>query len=159
MNCPNCGSYQTFVINSRPTKEGFQIWRRRICENCQKRFTTHEIIDLSHLVVIKRSGKKERFSRIKLYSGILWATLGVKIPNRERVFDKITTGIEKEILSLKKKIITSAEIAKIVLKHLYQAHASVFLRFFSYHKNLQTKEEMKKELKKYLSDSKKLTMR
>lgn len=150
MICPNCNSYQTFVINSRPTKSGLQTWRRRKCENCKKRFTTHEIIDLSHLIVIKRSGKKERFSRVKLYSGILWATIGVKIKNREKVVDKITSGIEKEILLLKRKIIPTSEIGKIVLKHLYQAQVSVFLRFLSYHKNIQTEKQMKKELRSYL---------
>lgn len=150
MNCPHCGSSQTFVINSRPTKGEMQIWRRRRCQKCQKRFTTHEIIDLSHLIVIKKSGKKERFSRVKLFSGILWATMGVKVPNREKVVDKITAGVEKEILSLKRKAIHSEGIAQIVLKHLRLANASVFLRFLSYQKDLRTRQEMSRELGKWV---------
>jgi len=151
MKCPHCGSYQIFVINSRPTKGETQIWRRRQCETCGKRFTTHEIIDLSHLIVIKKSGHRERFSRIKLYSGILWATLGTKIPNREKVVDKITFDIEKEILGLKKKVIASEEVGSIVLKHLHRTNAALFLRFLSYHKDIQTKKELEKALKKYLT--------
>lgn len=150
MNCPNCGSNQTFVVNSRSTKEETMIWRRRKCEDCGKRFTTHETIDLSHLVVIKKSGKRERFSRVKLYSGILWSTHGVKLSDRERVVDKITSGIEQEILSLKRKVISTNEIAFIVLRHLSSTNISVFLRFLSYREQLRTKQELDRELKKYL---------
>jgi len=151
MNCPNCGSSQTFVVNSRSTKNEMQIWRRRLCVDCKQRFTTHETIDLSHLVVIKKSGKKERFSRVKLFSGIFWATHGVKLVNRQRTVDVITGGVEKEILGLKKKMVTSKEISEIVLRYLMKANVSVFLRFISYQKQLKTSRELKKEIQKYIN--------
>lgn len=150
MKCPNCGSSQTFVVNSRPAKEETQIWRRRECEDCKKKFTTHELIDLSHLIVIKKSGKRERFSRAKLYSGIFWSTHGVNIADKQKFVDKVTSGIEKEVLSLKKKVIYSNEIAEISLRYLSSTNISVFLRFLSYREQLRTKQELDRELKKYL---------
>jgi len=157
MRCPYCGSSQVFVINSRSTKEEMQIWRRRQCRQCNNRYTTHETIDLSHLVVIKKSLRKERFSRVKLYSGILWATIGVNLPNREQTINKITEGIEREILSLKRKVLTSQEIGDIVLKHLFSTAPAVFLRFLTYYKDLKNQGEIKRELGKYLDEEKKVS--
>lgn len=154
MKCPNCGSSQIFVVNSRSTKEETQIWRRRKCEHCGERFTTHETIDLSHLVVIKKSGKRERFSRAKLYSGIFWSTDGSKIVDKQKFVDEITSQIERKILFLKKKVISTEEIAKIVLRQLSIVNISVFLRFLSYKEQLRTKSELDRELKKYLTKSK-----
>lgn len=150
MKCPNCGSSQIFVVNSRSTREETQIWRRRKCEDCGERFTTHETIDLSHLVVIKKSGKRERFSRAKLYSGIFWSTHGSKIIDKQKFVDEITSQIERKILFLKKKVISTEEIAEIVLKQLSITNISVFLRFLSYREQLRTKSELDRELKKYL---------
>lgn len=150
MKCPNCGSSQIFVVNSRSTKEETQIWRRRKCEDCNERFTTHETIDLSHLVVIKKSGKRERFIRAKLYSGIFWSTHGSKLSDKQRIVDKITSEVEREILSLRRKVIPTSEIAEIVLRHLSSTNISMFLRFLSYREQLQTKSELDRELKKYL---------
>lgn len=150
MKCPNCGSSQIFVVNSRSTKEETQIWRRRKCEDCGERFTTHETIDLTHLVVIKKSGKRERFSRAKLYSGIFWSTHGSKIIDKQKFVDEITSQIERKILFLKKKVISTEEIAEIVLKQLSTTNISVFLRFLSYREQLWTKSELDRKLKKYL---------
>lgn len=150
MKCPFCGSYQVYVINSRSTKGELQIWRRRECRECNKKFTTHETIDLSHLIVVKKSGKKERFSRAKLYSGIFWSTHGVKLADRQRIVDKITSRVEKEILSLKRKVISTNDIADIVLRTLLSTNISLFLRFLSYREQLRTKSELDRELKKYL---------
>lgn len=149
MECPYCLKPLTFITNSRPTLGKTQIWRRRKCLNCGEVFTTHEIIDLSQLVVIKKSGKTEKFSQAKLYSGIYNAAIGFKGPNREKLVDKITREIEKEILYLKKKKITSQEIANIVLKKLRTSQTGTFLRFLAFYKDITTEEQMKKELSKY----------
>ncbi len=150
MECPYCHRAATEVTNSRATRGKAQIWRRRRCLNCKATFTTHEVIDLSHLVVIKKSGKPEMFSRVKLYSGIYGATIGSKTPHRELVVEKITREVEKEILFLKKKKITSAEIADIVLRRLRQGHTGTFLRFLAYCKDITSEAQAKRELAKYL---------
>lgn len=149
MECPYCHKSLTEVTNSRPTKGNAQIWRRRKCSSCGDTFTTHEVVDLSHLIVIKKSGKTEMFSRIKLYSGIYGATIGSKTPNREKVVEKITREIEREILFLKKKKMNSQEIADIVLYKLRKSHTATYLRFLAYCKDISNESQMKKELQKY----------
>ena len=150
MECPYCHRQQTFVTNSRPSKGNAQIWRRRKCQNCGEIFTSHEIIDLSHLTVIKKSGEKERFSRVKLYSGIYGATIGFKLPNREFIVDKITREIERNILFLKKKLIPSNEIANLVLENLKKTSPPIFLRFLSYNKDIKSEAQILKEVQKYI---------
>ena len=98
MECPFCQSNQTSVSNSRPTMNNSQIWRRRKCLKCKELFTTHEIIDLSHLVVVKKNGNKEKYSRVKLYSGIYNATVSSRPTERQKLVEKITRKVEKEIL-------------------------------------------------------------
>jgi len=152
MECPYCRNTLTEVTNSRPTKGDTQIWRRRKCAHCGEIFTTQEVVDLSHLVVIKKSGKPEVFSSIKLYSGIYGATIGSKTPNREIVVEKITREVEREIMYLKKKRVTSAEIADIVLRKLQKTQTATFMRFLAYTKDISNESQMKRELKKYTGE-------
>lgn len=151
MECPYCHKPLTFVTNSRTTKSNSQIWRRRRCSNCKAIFTTHEIIDLSHIIVVKRSGEAERFSRVKLYSGIYGATIGSKLPHREFVVDKITREIERQILFMRLKRISTADISDIVLNSLKKLSPSTFLRYLAYNKNPKTPNEILKEINKYIS--------
>lgn len=152
MECPYCHKQLTFVVNSRPTKANSQIWRRRHCSSCKEIFTTHEAINLSHLIVIKKSGKPEIFSKTKLYSGIYGASLAIKpIPQRERLVGKITTLAQKEILSLKRKRVYSWEIGEIVLKVLRKTNTQIFLRFLMYFKDIKSEAQLKKELSNYLA--------
>lgn len=150
MECPYCHKENNEVINSRPTKKNTQTWRRRKCLSCGEIFTTQEIVDLSHLVVIKKSGKPEVFRSIKLFAGIYGATIGSKTPNREIVVEKITHEVEREIMFLKKKRISSGEIADIVLKKLKNAQTATFMRFLAYTKDIDSEAQMKRELKKYI---------
>lgn len=150
MECPYCHKPLTFVTNSRATKNNSQIWRRRRCSSCKTIFTTHEIIDLSHIVVVKKTGIPERFSRVKLYSGIYGATIGSKLPNREFIVDKITRDVERQILFLKKKRVLSTEISDIVLASLKKTSPTTFLRYLAYNKNPKTSGEILREITKYI---------
>ena len=73
MKCPYCGFEESKVIDSRPTDEGERIRRRRECLNCQKRFTTYEIIESLPIIVIKKDKTREQFSREKLLNGLVRA--------------------------------------------------------------------------------------
>lgn len=150
MHCPYCLKITTAVVNSRASKANSQIWRRRKCLACEVVFTTHEIIDISHIIVTKRTGESEMFSRMKLYSGIFYASQSSKISHREVFIDTITRSIEQAILHLKKKKITSDEIAEITLMHLKKKHTPTFLRFLTNCKNINTEAQMKREFAKYL---------
>jgi len=148
MYCPFCNSPNTKVTNSRLTRGNAQVWRRRRCLQCQEAFTSHEIVDLSHLIVIKKSGKPQKFSRMKLYAGIYGATIGSKTSNREEVVDKITRVIEQKLLALKKKQIRSDEISEIALRTLRDMHPRTFLRMLAY--NISSESEMIREFNRYI---------
>ncbi len=150
MYCPFCGSTQIMVTNSRPTMGNSQIWRRRKCTKCNELFTTHETIDLSHLVVIKKSGKKEKYSRVKLYSGIYNATVSSRPVERQSLVEKITREVEKEILLLRKKEIRSEEIGDIILQVLKTYSPGALLSFLTYYKNITKTSQIRKELKTLL---------
>lgn len=151
MHCPYCDSSQVMVTNSRPTFSNSQIWRRRKCLVCNGLFTTHEVIDLSHLVVIKKSGKREKYSRVKLYAGIYNSTGSLKSRIEiQKVVQVITRKVEMEILLLKKRKIASEEIGEIVLKKLKMISPGAFLGFLTNFKNIKNERQMKKHLKKYL---------
>lgn len=150
MECPFCHRLQTVVANSRLTRRGSQIWRRRLCLFCHGKFTTHEVIDLSHLVVVKKSGRTELYSRAKLYSGIYVDIVDSKKVNRERLADKLTAEIEKEILRLKKKRISSAEIGDIVLRKLGRQNAAAFLKFLAYSKQIKSLPQFNREAARYM---------
>ncbi|OGM12880.1 hypothetical protein A3A76_00570 [Candidatus Woesebacteria bacterium RIFCSPLOWO2_01_FULL_39_23] len=123
------------VVNSRPTKANAQIWRRRKCLKCDGTFTTYEKIDLSYLTVIKKSGKRQRYNRAKLYSGIYHSSLDKKNADKGELSvmsDDLTNQVEREILKMRKKEIYSIEITALVLKMLRKKAPDVFLRYLAY---------------------------
>lgn len=147
MKCPYCRAEATEVFNSRPTRFGSQIWRRRRCQSCRESFTTYEAIDLGFLKVVKKGGKKQRYSRAKLYSGVYGAFLS--IPQKETTVDHVTDTIEAKILDTKKREITSSEIARIVLATLKRFNTAAFVRYLAYQTDLASDAQLKAELRKY----------
>ena len=147
MKCPYCRSDQTEVYNTRPTRSGNQLWRRRRCQACHEAFTTYEAADLGFLKVIKKTGKKQRYSRAKLYSGIYGAFLS--IPAKETTVDAVTDTIEAKILDTRLREVTSTEIARIVLVTLKHFNTAAFVRYLAYQTDLANDAQLKKELKKY----------
>jgi transcriptional repressor NrdR len=147
MKCPYCRADTTEVYNSRVTRFGTQIWRRRRCSNCHESFTTYEAPDLAFLKVVKKSGRRERYSRAKLYSGIYGAFLSV--PQKETTVDAVTDTIEAKLLDTKQRELTSAAIADITLVTLKHFNTAAFMRFLAYHADLASDAQMKAALKKY----------
>jgi transcriptional repressor NrdR len=147
MKCPYCRGETTDVFNSRPTRFGTQIWRRRRCLDCKESFTTYEQIDLSYLKVIKKSGKRERYSRAKLYSGVYGAFLQVK--NKETTVDGVTDTIESKIMDTKARELDTETIARIVLSTLKRFNTAAFVRYLAYQTDLASDAQLKAELKKY----------
>lgn len=147
MKCPFCREPQTDTVNSRPTYHESQIWRRRRCLHCQAVFTTYERADLGFIKVIKKSGKKERYSRAKLFAGIYGAFLS--IPNKERAVDAVINEIESRILDLRTKEVPSVAISKVVLNVLADTNVPAFTRFLAYNTNPKTLSELKKEIGRY----------
>lgn len=135
MKCPFCDSDQLIVTNSRPTNNEMEIWRRRKCLHCGSLLTTHEKIDLSYIVVIKRSGKRVKYNRAKLFSGIYQAVSGTKKMDRGTAGDiseKLLQNVEKNILGIKKKELSSEDIFKITVKVLNDSYPDSCLRYIAY---------------------------
>lgn len=129
MKCPFCRSRNTEVYNSRTTKFENQIWRRRRCQQCHEAFTTYEAADLGFLKVLKQSGRPERYSRAKLYSSLAHALQTV--PHQETTIDAVTDSVEAKLLDLKKKELSSQEIASIVLSTLKHFNVAAFMRYLA----------------------------
>lgn len=147
MKCPFCRQAATDIFNSRPTRFGTQIWRRRRCLSCKESFTTYEQVDLGFLKVIKKTKRKQRYSRAKLFAGVYGAFLN--IPAKETTVDGVTDTIEAKILDTKKREITSSEIARIVLATLKHYNTAAFVRYLAYQTDLVSDAQLSRELKKY----------
>ena len=145
MKCPFCDSDQLIVSNSRPTNGEMEIWRRRKCLRCGGLITTHEKIDLSYITVIKRSGKRVKYNRAKLYSGIYQAIAATKKIDRGTAGDiseKQMQLIEKEIVGLKLKEISSENIFKITAKTLKANYPDSCLRYIAYFSKINNIQEL-----------------
>ena len=134
MRCPKCGCLEDKVIDSRSSKEGATIRRRRECAQCGHRFTTYEEIEHAELMVVKRDGRREPFSREKLLRGITKACQ--KRPVSPEVIENLTAGITADIVGKFDREVPGAEIGERVMNGLrgiddvaYVRYASVYRRF------------------------------
>jgi transcriptional repressor NrdR len=152
IKCPYCREDWNDVKNSRPTKDGDQIWRRRICRKCGKTFTTYEKVTPT-ITVIKRDGKKERYNRFNIYTSIYRAAFSW--PKKEEIIDQITDRVEASILDLGKKEVTTEEISELVMRRLRARNLNTFLRYLTYSKRPKTEQEFQRLLRKLLPLSKK----
>lgn len=148
MKCPYCRQAATDVYNTRTTKFGAQIWRRRKCMSCNETFTTYEAPDLTFVQVEKRrSSKPEPYSRAKLFSSIYGSFMDMK--GRQQLIDAVTDTVEAKILDIQEQIISSEAIADIVLQTLKHYNTAAFVRYLSNQTDLVSEAQLRKELKKY----------
>ena len=143
MHCPRCKAEDTAVIDSRIAEEGRAIRRRRECPKCEHRFTTFERQELSNLIVIKRDGTREPYSRSKLERGIWLAC--TKRPVSQQQIDKLLTSLEEKWAANKKEVVTST-IGTDVMKALKKLDQVAYIRFASVHREFKDVEEFKEEV-------------
>ncbi len=127
VNCPNCGGQESKVIDSRSVDEG--VRRRRECLACNARFTTYERIQPLDIFVIKKDGRRERFSRDKLLMGIHKAC--EKRPLPTGAIDKLGDTIEAELYKVGKSEVTSSYIGDLVMEGLRKLDHIAYIRFAS----------------------------
>jgi len=142
--CPFCKSPRTRVIDKRDTERGKVIRRRRECLKCKKRFTTYERVSLD-LIVIKKDGRRERFDREKLKTGIMKAC--EKRPISLRTIERLVNEIESELRELHTPEIKSRTIGDIVMKKLKKLDEVAYVRFASYYKPFKDVKSFKKALR------------
>lgn len=145
MYCPRCKSEDTAVIDSRLTEEGRAIRRRRECSKCEHRFTTFERQELSSLIVVKRDGTREPYSRSKLERGI-WIAC-TKRPVTQKDIDNMLNQLEEK-WGANKEEVQSTTIGKDVMAALAKIDKVAYIRFASVHREFKDVEEFKEELGK-----------
>jgi transcriptional repressor NrdR len=132
------------VVDSRETNEGKITRRRRECLKCQSRFSTYEEVEILRLSVIKRSGARAEYEKLKIETGIRKAL--EKRPISEDSLQKFIGDVEYAIRSREKSEITSKEIGKIILKKLREFDEVAYVRFASVYKSFSSIESFKREL-------------
>jgi len=144
MKCPYCGHLGDKVVDSRESREGEVIRRRRECLDCGRRFTSYERIDEIPYMVIKKDGRRERFERQKLVAGLLKAC--EKRPVRVGALEAIADRMELALQEKPEREISTEEIGATVMRELRQLDQVAFVRFASVYRNFRDLDEFRNEL-------------
>ncbi len=149
MKCPFCGHENTRVIDSRPAEDNNSIRRRRVCDECDKRFTTYEKIETIPLIVIKKDNNRETYDRSKIEAGVLRACH--KRPISAHQINQLIEEVETQIFSREEKEIESRIIGEIVMNRLKDLEAVAYVRFASVYREFKDINTFMDELKKMLN--------
>ncbi len=152
MKCPFCGFTDSKVIDSRPAEDGTTIRRRRECLECQKRFTTYEIIERMPLVVIKRDGSRESFDKVKIINGVIRAC--EKRPVTMTQIENLANDIELELRGRLESEVSSELIGEMVMARLKDLDEVAYVRFASVYRSFKDINTFMEELTKLLGDRK-----
>jgi len=148
MKCPFCADTENRVIDSRISKEGNAIRRRRECASCGKRFTTYEFVEEVLPMVVKKDGRREAFDRTKILSGIKKACekRPVSIDDIEAIVDRIERACQESQL----KEIPSAFVGERIMQELHELDKVAYVRFASVYRQFRDANEFLDELKDLL---------
>jgi len=144
MKCPYCGFGQDRVVDSRESKEADAIRRRRECERCNRRFTTYERIDEIPYMVVKKDGRRERFERQKVLSGLLRAC--EKRPVSSSQLESIVDATEAYLVDAAERERSTSEIGELIMQHLKRLDTVAYIRYASVHRDFKDVSEFKQEL-------------
>ncbi|MFB3852513.1 MAG: transcriptional regulator NrdR [Vicinamibacterales bacterium] len=149
MKCPYCSHLGDKVVDSRESKEGEVIRRRRECLDCGRRFTSYERIDEIPYMVVKKDGSRERFERQKLIIGLLKAC--EKRPVSLSALEAIADRVEATLQERPEKEIATAEIGSFVMQELKRLDKVAYVRFASVYRHFRDIGEFMTELKELLN--------
>jgi len=149
MKCPYCSHLGDKVVDSRESKEGEVIRRRRECLGCGKRFTSYERIDEIPYMVVKKDGTRERFERQKLIAGLLKAC--EKRPVSAAALEAIADRVEGTLQERPEKEIATAEVGGFVMEELKRLDKVAYVRFASVYRQFRDVGEFMSELKALLN--------
>ena len=144
MKCPSCGHLEDKVIDSRSAKEGQAIRRRRECLQCKRRFTTYETVETTPLLVIKKDGRRESFSREKILNGLLRAC--EKRPIAAERLHSIVDGLEADLLRQGLDEVKSSEM----MEALHELDEVAYVRFASVYRHFKDLNQFLEELRSLL---------
>jgi transcriptional repressor NrdR len=145
MRCPFCGHLEDKVVDSRESKEGDSIRRRRECLLCGRRFTSYERIDEIPYMVVKKDGRRETFERNKIMAGLMRAC--EKRPISAAQLEAIVNEVEKNVQDSQDRELSTSEIGKIIMKRLKALDKVAYVRFASVYLEFEDVSEFMTELK------------
>ena len=144
MKCPFCGHMEDKVVDSRESKEGESIRRRRECLKCEKRFTSYERIDEIPYMVIKKDGRREKFERQKVLAGVLRAC--EKRPISMGKMEQIVNDVESYVIDSPERERTTAEVGQMIMEGLKGLDKVAYIRFASVYRDFKDVNEFRAEL-------------
>ena len=150
MKCPYCCCVESRVVDSRQSEDGSSIRRRRECENCKRRFTTYERVDMVPLIVVKKDQTRETFDVGKLRSGIVKACEKRPVPLVK--IDALVGEIERALTASPDAEVTSQKIGEMVMDGLKQLDEVAYVRFASVYRQFRDIQTFRDELNKLLTD-------
>lgn len=148
MKCPFCNHENTRVIDSRPAEENNSIRRRRVCDECGKRFTTYEKVETIPLIIIKKDNNRELYDRAKMEQGVLLACR--KRPVSADRIAELLDSVENEIMNSEEREIPSQVIGELLMDRLKDLDAVAYVRFASVYRQFKDANTFVDELKKIL---------
>ena len=150
MKCPFCGHLHDKVVDSRESKEGDAIRRRRQCLSCQRRFTSYERIDEIPYMVVKKDGRRERFDRQKVLAGILKACekRPVSMVQLETIADKAETMVQDS----SEREVSTTSLGEMIMNELKTLDKVAYVRFASVYLDFKDVQEFMSELKDLLKN-------
>lgn len=151
MKCPFCSHENTRVIDSRPADENNSIRRRRVCDECGKRFTTYEKIETIPLIVIKKDNNRETYDRSKIEAGVLRACH--KRPISAAQINQLVDSIETAVFNREEKEISSGIIGELVMNKLKDLDTVAYVRFASVYREFKDINTFMDELKKVMTNA------
>ena len=148
MTCPFCGYREDKVIDSRESKEGDSIRRRRQCLSCDRRFTTYEKIDEIPYMIIKKDGRREKFDRQKILNGLIKAVEKRPIPMSRLA--AIVDKVESKLADSTERELSTTEVGEMLMDDLRILDKIAYVRFASVYRNFQDEEAFLSELKELI---------
>ena len=149
MKCPYCSNDNTRVIDSRPADDNASIRRRRICDDCNKRFTTYEKVETIPLIIIKKDNNRETYDRAKIERGVIKACH--KRPVSALQITQLIDEVENEITAMEEKEVHSDVIGELVMNKLKDIDDVSYVRFASVYREFKDVNTFMDELKSVLS--------
>lgn len=155
MKCPFCGHMEDKVVDSRESREGESIRRRRECLKCERRFTSYERIDEIPYMVIKKDGRRERFDRQKVLAGVMRAC--EKRPISMGKMEQIVNAVETFVIDSPERERTATEVGGVIMEQLKQLDKVAYIRFASVYRDFKDVNEFREELEKLLKTTESAT--
>jgi len=150
MKCPFCHHLGNHVIDSRLSKDGHTIRRRRVCEACDRRFTTYERVEETFPVVVKKDGRREPYDRQKVLAGLKKAC--EKRPVSMAAIEQIADRIEQTLQERGEKEVPSTLIGEAAMRELHRLDQVAYVRFASVYREFKDVDEFMRELQRLMKE-------